>query len=378
MERPIHIQNFNDQVIDNLKFISDPFDPEVFLKLKPDLPFNDIQFFEHSTLEKPSDLFKYFKDAKIIQPDRILRPNGDTTFFTTAGVQHVETIINEKGKLTKELFMVAQPVIRSQFMDKVKNGTSTSFINFSVEYPYATISEFTQLTNNLIKLIVNQGINPQQLKFQIENSSDKWGSRHFDKSFITIYIDGVELGESVYIHNYPLAKDEHISIADVSFGLERLNWAINNKPYFADFSNFYTNENDSNHITSIIDCIRTSVLIAGDGVRPSHKDPGYRLRQLLKRFVSRTQNMNVNTVDIIRKSYQFWKKWDASSILNEEETIEIITSEIERSYNSILLLRLGEKGGPKIDINVNQSTVDFFKQVDHLPKVIKKMIYEIK
>lgn len=370
------IQDFDDYIRTGLRLVYDPLHSDVSLKLDSNLLFP--QLFERTFLENPSDWFKYFDGVKIIQPDNIRRPTGDTTLFTTAGVQHIETEIRETGGLSKELFMIAQPVIRSQFMDKVKDGISTSFVNFSVEYPYATPAEYIGITNRLILLLIDQGIAPSRLKFQIRNSSDKWGVRAFNNSYVAIRLDDIELGESVYIHDYPVTEYERIPIVDVSFGVERVNWAIGkNKPYFPGFDKFYRAVEDSNKITSIIDCIRTAVLIAGTDVKPSHYDPGYRLRQLLKRFVSRTQGIEIDVLEMIQLSFDYWQKWDFKPSTNKEEIIRVIKSEIDRSYNVMLISTLEKKSGSKINVNVNISTKDFLERVGHLPKNIKKMAYEI-
>jgi len=176
---------------------------------------------------------------------------------------------------------VAQPVIRSQFMDKVKDGVSTSFVNFSIESIDANPTEFIELSNKFIKLVTNQGVNPEELRFCIEEMSDSWGNKKFRKTVLTLYFNNIELGECVYMHDYPVKEGKKIDIVDIGFGVERLNWGVNNKNYLSDFDKFYTGDIDSNKITAVIDSIRTAVLIAGDGVMPSNHDHGYRIKTIV-------------------------------------------------------------------------------------------------
>jgi hypothetical protein len=338
---------------------------------------------EKKSFNNPDELFEQFEGISVIKPDKITRSTGDTTFFTSAGVQHIETIFKDEGDLRKEKFIVAQPVIRSQFMDKVKDGTSTSFINLSVESIDANPAEFIKLSNEFIKLVVNQGIDPKELRFCIDEISDRWGDKKFHKTVLTLYFNNIELGECVYMHDYPVKEDKKIDIVDIGFGIERLNWGINNKNYFPDFDKFYTSNIDSNKITAIIDAIRTAVLIAGEGVAPSNHDHGYRLRQLSKRFISRDVGVNLDFRGLIDISYEYWKRWGAPFNLDKEEILKIISQENERNWNSLFLLKLKEYSDFDIRVNINQKSTDFLQQINaSLPKeaktIVDKIIKEIK
>lgn len=321
---------------------------------------------------------RYFRGAKLIEPDPIRRSPGDTTLFTTAGVQHIETILKEEGDLKNTQFAVAQPVIRSQYMDRVKDGTSTSFINFSVEHVGASPDEFINLCRELIFLIADYGVDLGELWIQIGSSSDKWGWRQFSNSFFTIYLRETELCECVYIHNYPVTQNVQVPIADISFGVERFNWVLGNAHYyFPEFQEVFERHEDSNRITAIIDCIRTGVLIAGEGIEPSHKDPGYRLRQLSKRFVSRNMGVNLDEDELIRISWEYWKRWGFKPKLSEEETARVIKKDSERNYNVLFLSLLEDMYGLKRRANVNQSTADFLKHVSfNLPKDVVNTVVE--
>src|SRR3989344_4094013 len=68
----------------------------------------------------------------IIKPDKVLRSEGDTTIFTSAGIQHIETLEHDGIDLEGKKFTIKQPVVRSQFMDKIKEGYSTAFIDETV------------------------------------------------------------------------------------------------------------------------------------------------------------------------------------------------------------------------------------------------------
>ncbi len=358
---------------------------EGVLKLGPNELSNidDTKQYEKILLDNTEKLASYFEDIKIERPDKVVRSKGDTTFFTTAGVQRIETILREKGKLEKEKFIVAQPSIRSQFMDKVKEGTSTSFVNFSIESIKPDSQEFTNLFKNFINLICTLGVNPNDLRFEIKEDSVKWGPKQFNNIGVTIYFNGIELGESVYIHDYPVSEEEKISIVDLGFGVERVMWATGQEsPYFSEFKDVYKDNEmiDTDEITAVLDPIRTMVLIAGEGVHVSQHDHGYRLRQFSKRFIERSRGINLKAEDLVRSSLEHWEQWGYVPTLNEEEIINIIQSENERNINSIFLKTLKETEYIDLYVDINQSQEDFLKQMrfsvsqEIINKIIKKII----
>ncbi|HEX6977100.1 MAG TPA: hypothetical protein VF185_01910 [Patescibacteria group bacterium] len=368
-----------DFIAQNLGLVADE-ERQDFLRLSPSTHYEKPQVTsERKPLEKPEDIFQYFDGVKSIEPDAVCRPKGDTTFFTSAGVQHIETVLRTGSDLKREAFVVSQPVIRSQFMDKIKEGTSSSFINFSVESVDAKPDDFIKLSNQFIKLITSLGVSASSLRFQVENVPDRWGSRKFTKTQFTIYAGGIELGECVYIHDYPVTEDKKISIVDIGFGIERLNWAINaTKHYFTEFDELY-DQADADKIASIIDPIRTMVLIAGEGTKPSSHDHGYRLRQLSKRFVQRSIGTNTNVAELVDTSYEFWKKWGYKPTVSKEEVLKVVSLENDRNYNGLFLETLGREGTTEIYVDINQPTQDFLKQVgfslpkDKIDEIVKKI-----
>ncbi len=321
------------------------------------------------SLGKPEELQKYFPGIKLVDPDSVCRPTGDTTFFTSAGFQHLETLMRENTEVDGQSFLISQPVIRSQFMDKVKEGTSSSFINFSIESVGANPSEFITLSNQFIELLEGLNINKEDVRFQIESKQDKWGGKKFTKTVWTTYIDGVEVGEGVYIHDYPITQEVKVPIADIGFGIERVNWVIGaEKHYFSEFSDYY-DKADEDTVASVIDPIRTMVLIAGEGIKPSSHDQGYRLRQLSKRFVQRNLVTNFHLDELVIRSSKFWEQWGYRPTLDGEELLDVIRVENERNYNGLFLETLQREEGSQIYVDINQPTSKFFNQLEFsLPK----------
>jgi hypothetical protein len=311
----------------------------------------------------PEDLFRHFPEAQRLEPEPLLRPAGDTTLFTTAGVQRIESLLREEGRLERQVFAVAQPVVRSQYMDKVRDGVSTSFVNFSVESVRATPSEFVSMCDRAVGMMVTLGLRPEDARFGVDRVPDRWGQRKFTKTVLTFFAGETEVGEGVFMHDYPVTDGERIAVADVCFGVERLGWALSGETgFFPGFDEFYGKAADSNRMTSVIDCIRTSTLMAGEGVTPAHRDPGYRVRQLSKRFVERNEGVGADAGALVRASDAYWREWGQQPKLDSEEVTRILGQENERSWNVLLLSRLEKLAGKRFAIEVNQPTESFLAQ----------------
>lgn len=327
-------------------------------------------------LNSYKNIHSYFEYAATTTPDSVLRPSGDTTYFTSAGIQHVETLIREKGRLEKHLFAVAQPVVRSQYLDKVKEGISSSFIDYSVDFIGATPEDFIKICVDFFKLIFSQGINKDDLRIRINKHYGLWGNKRFSNIYLTTMYKTIELGECVYIYNYPVTNEIETPIVDVCFGVERLNWGLQlTDHYFPEFKKYYECIDDKDMVAAIVDTIRTATLIAGQGITPSHKDPGYRLRQLMKRFLSRTKGLSVDLEDLVRISFTYWKSWDVEFLLSENSIFNVLKKDDDRNYNLLFLDTLEKNGGSRIHTDVNKSRESFTDQLKH--SVPKKIINNV-
>lgn len=370
-------------IVTHLKFVPDK-KTQGFYRLNDQLMSQlNTESENRSSFKFPETIQKFYPKIEIEKLDKITRPKGDTTLFTLGGIQHIETLIREKGNLEKKVFAIAQPSLRSQYMDKVEDGTSTAFISISIESIDTTPIEFIEACKNFIALMVGVGMDTNYMKFNIEDISDTWNDKELSQKAITIYYKNFEVGECVYIPDYPFIKDQKISVSDLSFSIERLHWALNKEDnyFFSDMKETYLENIDgvsSDKITSIIDCIRSAVLIASEGVKPAHKDPGFRLRQLIKRFVQRNQSVKIDINKLISLSYKYWEKWNHKSELSLEEITQLLVSEQDRSFNVFVLQELQKEIGKRIQMNVNQSTEDFIKQVNSsFSEENKKIMTEI-
>ncbi|PIR43670.1 alanine--tRNA ligase, partial [candidate division WWE3 bacterium CG10_big_fil_rev_8_21_14_0_10_32_10] len=116
----------------------------------------------------------------------------------------------------------------------------------------------------------------------------------------------IEIGNSVFMQYQKTQNGwEELTQKNVDFGggIERLSFVVQKKGDIYETDNFYpivekleelTNKKyreNKKEMRVIADHMRSSVLLAMDGVKPSNKDQGYILRRLLRRMTRFTNNM---------------------------------------------------------------------------------------
>ncbi len=369
----------NDLVCKSLGLLRNSADSNFYKIKSPDLlkPHECVDVLDLNSLSG------YFEDYELIENDSVVRPKNSTTFFTTAGVQKTETIIDNSGSLEKKSFVCSQPVIRSQYMDKISENASSSFVNFSAVSVCATIEDYILSCKKLVGIVLSNIKDFDNVDISLEEGLDSWGNRKFERSRITVYYLGVELGECVFIHNYPVDENKKVTIVDLGFGIERMCKGLGKGKYMIGFDYFYEENKDisERQINEIIDPVRSMVLIAGNGIKGSNKDHGYRLRQFSKRFIKKKLDTEIDEKRLICSSLKYWQSWGYISTVSEEEIVDTIILENDRNYNMLFLVTLNKEKGIALDIDINQNTVNFLRQMkfslkeDEIDSIIK-LIYE--
>ncbi len=307
-------------------------------------------------------IHEYFNDVPLISADNVIRTDNATTLFTCAGVQHIETMI-KNNEILKD-FCVYQPSIRTQFIGKTKEGVSTSFINFSSIIFDISNNEFLDKTKNYISLLNNYGYNNNDLLVRFEEKSNTWGTRKFNTYVASLYYNNFRMGECIFMKYFPINSNQVSNIMEVGFGVERMEWlSKKDNYYFSRYKEIYDefkNDNVSiNQITTIIDSIRTSILITGNGIVPSNNNHGYRLRQLLKHFVFDNANISIPLNKIEQIAYDEWK---SNTFVPYSKICNIIEKEVERNEHAYLLDLL-KKYNIKTNIDITLPDNAFIKSL---------------
>lgn len=328
-----------------------------------------------SNVSESAQYFAFFRDHIPIESERVVRDTRDTTIFTTSGVQYLETLLKKWPSCKWYKFSVAQPVIRTQFMESVNNGTATSFVNFSAVSIDSSYQDFISLFNNLLEFVYQHGLDSRDVEINIEEKLDNWGEKSFHKFTVTIYVKGIEIWEAIYMSGYPLGNGDTTTITDIWIGTERMQWSVNTKLGFFPWFERYYQEFNADEVSRIIDCIRSSILIVAEGVMPGNKGAGYRIRRFIKNFTEYNKTLQFDIYDLIEISYNFWENNGFIPRINKSETVKVIISEWERALNMQTLNEIETNGGKRYYIEINQQRESFLKQLSiSIPKNLHQFI----
>ncbi|MDD3687660.1 MAG: hypothetical protein PHE56_12960 [Bacteroidales bacterium] len=309
------------------------------------------------------------EDRTVHNPDRVIRPEGDTTIFTTAGIQHLETLERDNADLKGENFIIRQPVIRSQFMDKIREGYSTAFIDEAHIQIGASGEIFSQMCKQMIETSLSHDANLEKFFVTINMQDDRWGPKKFTKLVVTLYYNGEEVSEGVFIEKFPKINGQIISVAETTHSEERFDWLHRknkDQPYFIGFEEFFHNH-DRDNVARIVDPIRTATLMIMQGVVPSHKDPGFRLRQLIKRFAERNAETSFPENKLLDLSYDFWSNNNVDSVVSKDTARDLLRKELMRGHNLKIAEYVERSTGKQIRVDVNLDTDEYLKRIHTSP-----------
>jgi hypothetical protein len=250
-------------------------------------------------------------------------------------------------------------------MDRIREGYSTAFINETTAHFGASVEDFTNLCKQMIFKSLDRDNTFPKYHLTIETHDDRWGDKKFTKIVVTLYYNNDEVSEGVFIDKFPKKDDQFTTVSEICWGKERLDWIYREKqeqPYFVGFEEFYKSENND-EIARVVDPIRTATLMLMQGVIPSHKDPGFRLRQLIKRFFERNNQFLFSEKRLLELSYDFWVENHVQGIKDKKEILDLVKKEMMRAQNVYIVGRVEKDVGKKIKVDVNLSTDEFLKRI---------------
>jgi len=315
---------------------------------------------------------EYFNDSfykhgfKIIQPMSVVDGNIKT-LFAVSGVQVLDPIIHDNAEIIDNKIFIAQPVIRTQFLPQVQEGSLTSFINLTANNINGSYEDHVASINGWITILTDLGFSKEKFSVKISHNKNLWGKKEFENEFIGIYYNGIEIGEASYIEKMPQDDRPPISISDVGFGMERMNFSLCGKT----LNDYY----DKELPIKVIDGSRTLTLLVGSGVKPGNNGREYRVRLFSKNFVRENMGVGANPSDIFKLSYEQWSKWTKLP-LSMQETLDILLLEYDRNFNSEILNFLQDHN-INVKIDINQKTGNFINQLIRTGSVDEKLVNNI-
>lgn len=327
-------------------------------------------------LSTPDFIKAYFetKDYRIVESKELVNPKG-TTLFICAGVQVLDNVIHNDDKVPEGKLFVAQPVLRTQFMDQIKEGISTSFVNIATEIVNPSVDEHFKALEEWLNFLQLLGLQRSNFFFLLTQKDRKWGDKKLKSQDFRIRYNGFSLGSAIFLYDIPKKQRQNLQISDIGFGLERLRWMLGGGSYT---DHLIPGQKLSNFDDQVLDYARTLALLAGSGVIPSNNEQGYRFRKFSKLLVARNISCHHDLQFLLESFYNYWERW-AKLEVSLEESLERIRKENERNFNRELINRL-IRTYPDVGIDINLPTKDVIKALKGTSvelEVLKKILEEI-
>ncbi len=315
------------------------------------------------------DIYNYFKemDYHIVNPFPIVN-NKDTVFYS-AGIQPLlNSYLNDELEDKKNLF-IAQPVIRTQYLDVLSEGTSLAFINSTTAKFNLSENEYLKLIKDWLDFFYQLGLEKRNLTSCCDFYEDKWNNINLSGNRTFYYYNNIEIGDTTFFTRIDNEKID--SMCDLGFGIERIRWCINgNKSYFNLFS-------DSDKLSSSEKGLISAItLLAICGVKPSQKNSGYRARLFSKKLADLLSSSKLKVEDLkyFKECILYWQDWQK---ISDAFDFSIIENEYERNCNSNIINMLVNEGYKVAGININIPWNEMQKRLSSsgVPKErIKKII----
>lgn len=286
--------------------------------------------------------------------------NIGTTLFTGTGTQIFDRAIFMEDVVLQKPHFVAQPVIRLQEVELVGkvDGFATSFVNLSTEHVNSSLQEHITHIDNWLSLLSRLKLYMGDFTLKFKEDNPTWGDIQLDALTIKLNYMGLEIGVANYFLDIPQTSRESLTISDLSFGLERIAWAINKTQSYFDIIGPLILSALNKHV--YMDSYRTMTLMAASGVKPANSDRGSKFRMLAKKV---SQPCGHFLEDLVRYYYGWWGRFTEFPI-SQNETVRRIRREWNRNVNIVFQEKLGG----------NRETPIYLDPEDYLKRLVENGI----
>lgn len=298
--------------------------------------------------EKVMDFFKQ-KKYNCLKPYHII--NNNDTVFISAGIQPIIKGYREEKIDVYDKIFLPQPVIRTQYLNSVDEGSSIAFINVTSSGFNISEEQYNLMIKDWYEFFDAAGISSNKITTVSDLYEDTWGDLAVSGMRKFHYYNDVEIGDTTFFTKITKGnKNINIdSMSDLGFGLERLRWVSGDKSYFDLYS-------DAKKISSNIKAhLSVIALLAVNNVKPSNKNSGYRARLFSKRLVSLLDGRNFNDEEnrYLDECIKYWLEWQHNNASFDKN---IILTEYTRNGNRFIIDELINEGYSNLSgININVS-----------------------
>ena len=300
-------------------------------------------------------LKEYFQNRgyNCISPHSVA--NNKDTVFTTAGIQSVLADYRNSELVDTRNIYIAQPVLRTQFMNGISEGFGIAFVNLTTSGINISEQDYKSQVYDWIELFHKLGMNINDFTSQKKEYIRNWGDLVVSGKKTFYYYKNLEIGDTTFFNS--ITKDgKNIGIntmTDVGFGLERIRWCLGNNSYFDLFSNSEKLKADVKAYLSAL------ALLEVNNIKPSNKNVGYRARLFSKKMANILEGKEFSEDEnkYLRECLFYWKNWQESE---KDISMANINKEYDRNCNRYILDLLINEGHDNISgININIGRREF-------------------
>lgn len=310
-------------------------------------------------LINPEKLKKFFEYKKYncIKPYSIINKND--TVFVSAGIQPLLKDYIAGKIIDNEKLYVSQPVIRTQYVDSIEEGSSIAFINTTSSCFNNSEKDYNNMINDWYELFNELNMKKEDFNTVSDIYETNWGNLKMFGKRTFHYYQNLEIGDTTFFTNVRNENNEIIadSMCDLGFGLERLRWKVSKNSYY----DLYSNSNQLDVKTKAY--LSVLSLLAVNEVKPSNKNSGYRARLFSKKLVSllEAKNLNKEELQYLDECMKYWSEWHEKKYVDNKK---IILDEYIRNGNRYyldVLINENYDNLSKIDINISRE--EFIKRL---------------
>ena len=184
-------------------------------------------------------------------------------------------------------------------------GISTSFVNIGTEQWKTSTEDHLTAFDNWLDLISGLGLYAGNLTLRKKSYINDWNGIKVPTESLKVNYRGLEIGIVNLFYNIPQSDRNFVTMSDISFGLERLVWAINKTESYFDIIGplKYSIIGDETYL----DTIRTLTLMGSSDVRPGSNNHGSKFRMFAKRAARPFEMLPLN--ELITFYYYQWKRF---------------------------------------------------------------------
>ena len=283
------------------------------------------------------DIYEFFKNNnyKLINPFNIVN--------------------NKDGNISNnQKVFIAQPVIRTQYLNSLDEGISLAFINGTTSSFNLTQNEYEKLVSDWLDFFYQIGLKKQNISTSHDFYEDNWNNISLSGNRTFYYYNNIEIGDTTFFTKVNSNKIE--TMCDLGFGIERLRWCISSDSYY----NLYS---DSKELLAREKALISAIsLLAVCNVKPSHKNSGYRARLFSKELAKLLDGKKLTELEInyLKECIEYWKDWQKVDFKVEDS---LIINEYERNCNSKIINLLVNEGYDVGKININITLDDMKKRL---------------